>query len=75
MIADFCMVTYKKAEDHFDYLRSKNILPALKSGGQTVHTQATTTNHTVTTTEKLLWNHMNFVEALNMIWMLNGDSI
>ncbi len=50
------------------------MLPALKGGGQTVCTQATTTNCTATTTEKLLCNHANFVSALNLIRNLNGNS-
>ena len=50
------------------------MLPNLKGGGRTLRTQATTTNRTATTTAKLLRNHTNFITALNMIKMLNGDS-
>jgi hypothetical protein len=60
MIADYCMVSNKKAENHFDYLRSRNMLPSLKGGGCKVCAQATTTNRTATTTAKLLCNHTNF---------------
>ena len=74
MISDFFVVPFKTAANHFDYLRSKNMLPALKGGGRTVCTQATTTNCTATTTEKLLCNHANFVSALNLIRNLNGNS-
>jgi hypothetical protein len=74
MIANFFVVPFKTAENHFDYLRSKNMLPDLKCGGCTVHTQATTTNCTATTTEKLLCNHTNFINALNLIRNLNGNS-
>jgi hypothetical protein len=51
MISDFFVVPFKTATNYFDYLRSKNMLPALKGGGQALCTQATTTNHTATTTE------------------------
>ena len=74
MIANFFVVPFKMAENHFDYLRSKNMLPDLKGGGRTVRTQATTTNCTATTIEKLLCNHTNFVNALNLILNLNGNS-
>jgi hypothetical protein len=74
MIADFFVVPFKMAENHFDYLRSKNMLPDLKGGGRTVRTQATTTNRTATTMEKLLCNHTNFINALNLIRNLNGNS-
>ncbi len=67
MIADFHMVSHKKAEDHFDYMIQKKMLPALKRGGRTVLAQPTTTNRTATTTEKLLCNHSNFVAALEMV--------
>ncbi len=74
MISDFFVVPFKMVANHFDYLRSKNMLPALKGGGRTVRTQATTTNRTATTTEKLYRNHTNFVSALNLIRNLNGNS-
>ena len=44
MIADFHTVTHKKAEDHYDYMIRKKMLPALLRGGRTVVAQATTTN-------------------------------
>ena len=50
------------------------MLPALKSRGRALRTQATTTNRTATTTEKLLRNHTSFVGALNLIRNLNGNS-
>jgi hypothetical protein len=74
MIANFFVVPFNTAENHLDYLQSKNMLPDLKGGGWTVRTQSTTTNCTATTTEKLLCNNTNFVNTLNLIWNLNGNS-
>ncbi len=72
MIADFHMVSHKKAEDHFDYMIRAKMLPALKRGGKTVQAQPTTTNRTATTTEKLLRNHTNFVAGLEMVRDFNN---
>ncbi len=73
MMADFCMVSHKKAEEHYDYMIQKKKLPALKDGGQTVLAQPTTTNQTATTTAKLLRNHANFVAALEMVHGFNDN--
>ncbi len=73
MMADFHMVSHKKAEDHYDYMIQKKILPALKGGGQTVLALLTTTNQTATTTAKLLRNHANFVAALEMVCGFNNN--
>ncbi len=73
MIADFHMVSHKKAEVHYDYMIRKKMLPMLKGGGQTVLAQLTTTNQTATTTAKLLCNHANFFAALEMVHGFNNN--
>jgi hypothetical protein len=65
MIAEFHMVSHKKAEDHYNYMFQSKMLPALKGGNWTVCAQATMTNCTATTTAKLLCNHANFIAALD----------
>ena len=57
MLADSHGIDNKKAANHYDYLVRQNMLPTLKQGGRVVRAQATTTNRTATTTEKLLRNH------------------
>ena len=50
-------IPYKTAENHFDYLIKSKQLNELKHGGRVVAAQATTTNRTAITTQKLLRTH------------------
>ena len=72
MISDFYGVSNKKADNHYCYLVTKGYFNELKRGGKVVTAQATTTNRTAITTEKLLRNHLNFNLALNEIRALNN---
>ena len=54
LIAELFGVPYKTAENHFNYLIKSKQLYDLKCGGHVVATQATTTNRTAITTQKLL---------------------
>ena len=53
-VAEFKGVAFKTAENAYDYLVRKGVLTKLKGGGKVVSTQATTTNRTAITTQKLL---------------------
>ena len=57
LIAELFGVTYKTAENHFDYLIKSKQLNELKRGGRVVAAQATTTNRTAITSQKLLRTH------------------
>jgi len=57
LIAELFGVPYKTAENHFDYLIKSEQLNELKHGGHVVAAQATTTNRTAITTQKLLRTH------------------
>jgi len=57
LIAEFFRVPYKTAENHFDYLIKLKQLNELKRGGRVVATQATTTNRTAITAQKLHRTH------------------
>ena len=57
LIAKLFGVPYKTAENHFDYLIKSKQLNELKRGGRVVAAQATTTNRTAITTQKLLRTH------------------
>ena len=74
MICDFTGAVSKKAANHLDYLIANKFLTKLKKGGRVVSAQATTTNRTAITTEKLLRNHNTFLMALNDVRALNGNS-
>jgi hypothetical protein len=73
MIADFHMVSHKKAEAHYNYMLQSKMLPMLKGGGQTFHAQPTTTDCTAITTAKLLCNHDNFIAALEIGCAFNNN--
>ena len=53
-ISELFGIPYKTAENHFNYLIKSKQLYDLKCGGHVVATQATTTNRTAITTQKLL---------------------
>lgn len=74
MIADGHGVTRNKAEWHLDYLIKNGMLPQLKRGGRVVSSQATTTQRTAITTEKLLRNHTTYEMAIEQLRNLNGNS-
>ena len=57
LIAKLFSVTYKTAENHFYYLIKSKQLNELKRGGRVVAAQATTTNRTAITSQKLLRTH------------------
>jgi hypothetical protein len=57
LIAKLFGVMYKTAENHFDYLIKSKQLNELKRGGRVVAAQATTTNRTAITSQKLLRTH------------------
>ena len=57
LIAKLFGIPYKTAENHFDYLIKSKQLNELKRGGRVVAAQATTTNRTAITTQKLLRTH------------------
>ena len=57
IIAELAGVNKKMAENHLDYLIRSKHLPNLKKNGCVVHAQATTTNRTAVTMEKLLRTH------------------
>ena len=57
LIAELFGVSYKTGESHFDYLIKSKQLNELKCGGRVVVAQATTTNRTVITTQKLFRTH------------------
>jgi len=57
LIAELFGVPYKTAENHFNYLIKSKQLNELKRGGRVVAAQATTTNCTAITTQKLLRTH------------------
>lgn len=67
IIVGFYGASRKTADNHYCYLVSKGKLEDLKRGGKVVSAQATTTNRTAITTEKLLRNYLNFNVALNHI--------
>jgi hypothetical protein len=73
MIYDFHGVSAKTAGNHYDYLITHNLLPDLKRGGRVVSAQATTTNRTATTTEKLLRGYTNFNVALGEVRAMNRE--
>ena len=50
-------VSLKTSENHYDYLIRSKQLPELKGHGRVVSAQATTTNRTAITTQKLLRTH------------------
>ena len=74
MLADSHGIDHKKAANHYDYLVRQNMLPTLKQGGRVVRAQATTTNRTATTTEKLLRNHTIWLMAMDQVRHLNAES-
>ena len=57
LISKLFGASYKAAESHFDYLISTKQLNDLKRGGRVVAAQATNTNRTAITTQKLLRTH------------------
>jgi uncharacterized protein YciI len=57
LIAKLFRILYKTAENHFNYLIKLKQLNELKCGGRAVAAQATTTNRTAITTQKLLRTH------------------
>jgi hypothetical protein len=57
-------VLSKAAENHFDYLIKSKQFPELKRGGFVVSAQATTTNRTAITTQKLLWTY----NTIHLAW-------
>jgi hypothetical protein len=63
VIAEIASVPVKNAENHLDYLIRSKKLPELKNNGRIVRAQATTTNRTAVTTEKLLRTHMSQEEG------------
>ena len=50
------------------------MLPTLKRGGRVVRSQATRTNRTAVTTEKLLHNHATWLVAFDQVRHLNAKS-
>jgi hypothetical protein len=63
VIAEIGSVPFKAAENHLDYLIRSKKLPELKNSGRIVSAQATTTNRTAITTEKLLRTHTSQEEG------------
>ena len=63
IIAELGGVKSKRAENHLDYLIRSKKLPNVKNNGRVVRAQATTTNRTAITTEKLLRTHMSQAEG------------
>jgi hypothetical protein len=57
LMSELFSVLSKAAENHFDYLIKSKQFPELKWGGCVVSAQATTTNCTAITTQKLLWTY------------------
>jgi len=67
---------YKTAENHFDYLIKSKQLNELKRGGCVVAAQATTTNSTAITTQKLLRTHNTTLLAFSkqVEWKTGWDN-
>jgi hypothetical protein len=63
VIAEIASVPVKNAENHLDYLIRSKKLPELKNNSRIVRAQATTTNRTAVTTEKLLRTHKSQEEG------------
>ena len=57
LISELFGASYKAAENHFNYLILTKQLNELKRGGRVVSAQATSTNRTAITTQKLLRTH------------------
>jgi hypothetical protein len=57
LMSELFSTSFKAAENHFDYLIKMKQLNELKRGGLVISCQATTTNRTVITTQKLLRTH------------------
>ncbi len=64
LITTLFSVLYKAAENHFDHLIKAKQLDELKRDGCVVLAQATTTNHTAITTQKLLQMH----NTTKLVW-------
>ncbi len=62
-------VLSKAAENHFDYLIKSKQFPELKWGGRVVSAQATTTNRTAITTQKLLWTY----NTIQLAWAKQAE--
>jgi hypothetical protein len=67
IIANLGGVNLTSAENHFDYLIRSKQLPKLKNNGRVLTAQATTTNLTACTTEKLLRTHMSQSEGMTYV--------
>eukprot|EP00956_Cyclotella_meneghiniana_P008732 scaffold11931_cov56-Cyclotella_meneghiniana.AAC.4 len=72
IIAELTNASWKKAENHYDHLIRTKQLDKLKNDGRVVRAQATTTNRTAITTEKLLRMYSVQEEAWAIQNELNG---
>ena len=72
IIAEMKGVSDKKAENHYEYLMRSKKLNQLKNNGRVVTAQATTTNRTAITTEKLLRTYTTQEQAWAIQAELNG---
>ena len=63
LVTKFTGSTYEKAKEHYKYLVRSGKLNKLKRGGRTVKAQATTTNRTAVTTEKLFRTYLSQEEG------------
>jgi len=72
LISKLFGASYKAAESHFDYLISTKQLNDLKRGGRVVAAQATNTNRTAITTQKLLRTHNTTMLAWSKQAKWNG---
>ena len=72
IISELKSVTTKKAENHYEYLVRSKTLNQLKNDGRVVTAQATTTNRTAITTEKLLRTYTIQEQAWSIQAELNG---
>ena len=75
LIAELFGIPYKTAENHFDYLIKSKQLNELKRGGRVVAAQATTTNCTAITTQKLICTHNTTLLAWSKLAEWNGWDI
>lgn len=72
IISELKSVTMKKAANHYEYLVRSKRLNQLKNDGRVVTAQATTTNRTAITTEKLLRTYTIQEQAWSIQAELNG---
>ncbi len=69
LMSELFSASSKAAENHIDYLIKSKQFPELKRGGRVVSAQATTTNRTAITTQKLLWTY----NTIQLAWAKQAE--